>query len=1208
MIDNQQFTRLVSEEAGALIEKRPDLGRLVTTLVTRLRARISGVRIEGVSDIFDLCPRVDSELAIPDDHKVVVGVARKNIADSLIEALFEQESEVLMAGVGVKHREQKRDLDRRKNLALSVPDVIDLVTKENPETFNQQWIQANDQRLFDRLKRFVVKADTGVEDWEQLKEMLPKHLKDKFVISKRETKDQSLVSAIMAYKDLVKQLGPEAVAEFLISIRAVDDGDFGRLIRVISEYLGRCSFYNPSPGDVAKYPEALLKLTDVRRLLFIKLRNYVYKRLVEDGFEITVAQAGRLETVKAEIAAILGEKMDVSKAEHKALLDDVIGYFDDVLSTKVPERMVETLPHPKTGQPVAFPALRQRIAMREVKDQKRQLISFFMGKGKTATTFLAKEHVGAKKMLYVCPQGELVGEIANRVNKYYKEGQRPNVGIVKPGMDKVALDRALECEVVILPYSLLSSEVEGQKIVEAVKTQPFDMMVVDEVHLAKKEGGRNTNVVYDLATGIPDLYEKGYIVSLSADPTPNTPDDIVPQLRIYDRQTYGETKTLRDAISSGVHPLKIRNALLDYMLLIDDPEEWEKYMKIESVDLYDDEREIYTSILEDETLDPNTKLNLLYMCTLNPQLFAVGKKVKSAVFDRVGAKLDEYLADYNSVLIAENNFKKGILRPHDKFEGSTFVDQLKQRFGSQADIYVIDGDTSQEDREVAFEAARKSESGGRKVVIVAMGDIVRLGINLSHIHRAISLDPTYNKSDTVQFVKRFARENNEDVEVSVVVVNDNIFAGIAEHAEQKDQLTRVLKYGGTLTDDDLAFLESDFSDAIRVEGGKVLIGTAIMNHLLSQREKLFRIFAYLHNRGAEGYQEFIRENGEFFAELYLETWEKSYGGNNGRFVAGLMQKLEIEGVIKGSRFADIGCGPLVLEQTLGAVGDGVDRKIFSRDLNKYMIECGKRVLAKKNPGKEPNFKVGSMHEMSDYPNDNFDVVNCSLALNYTKLNTRRRHAEHDERAKTLAEMNRVMKTGAVAVITLPDSVGTGTERLLFQRVLASHFGFEILPAYTGMAQSTDDQNGHSFKNYTLVCRKVASANVQGLTIDLLKNLQLSRVSAGSGSGAGKKQTPADEKASKNFIHTQFKINATELEFDTGSEAKIEQDTHWEKVAEARVVLQEVFAANSNSFANLSGPLQARLEQADIEVVNYGGGHLFFFKGDPVRPHRLYTME
>lgn len=1226
ILDSERINQIVVGQAREFLVQRPDLAPAIRSLMFSFNTRFSSIQIKEVSDIFDLCREIDEKLDIDPEIGTAILDTRKNIQELLTHALFDSKRRSAYGDT-----EELRELSRQEDLAKKVAKLVCLVRKDHKEGgFTQNWIREIDPTLFEELKLLVTDRITRVQKWEEVKVMLPTDLKDAFDITRVMSKEKTLLAHVEPYKELAKKLGPEAIAEFLVSIGAVREQEFSRIIGILSEYLGPVRVPKPSLDDVSSIPEGMLKLPSLKRWLFIRLRNYVYRELLKGGHDsgIATAHKGELERVKARVRKIAETKLSANGyQEHRELLNAVVAYFEEALSLKVPDRMVGSL-QDKQGDTHFVPSLRQRLAMLEIRgtgvstygmeeedskksSNRRILIEFFMGRGKTLAAFLGKEFVGAKKMLYCCPNvggGKLVDEIKARIeSKYYKEGKQPTVGVIRAGMNGAELTAALDCEVVIFPYSMFGSDVDEKRIVDEVKSRNFDYMVVDEIQYARKDYGRNTQVVFELATGIPDLYDKGYIVGLTGNSTPNRPDDIVPQLKLWDKDAFGEVASVRAAVRrSG--PVALRNAVSDFVLLVDEPEDWEKYVKTEFVDLYPEEREIYAAILGDENLEPTTKLRMLYLCAMNPTLFAPTADITSAFFDTLAKKVDDAISSHGKVVVAENAFKHGLFRDMNNTSGRTLVSKLQQHVGSRAEVCMIDGDTPESERRRIFEDSKDPD---RKMVIVAMGDIIRVGIDLSHISRCICMNPCWNKPDLAQLVKRFAREGNEDAKVTVLVPRDTVLQGILEHSEEKAVETDIFKHGGALTEDDLALLErGDFTDEVVVARSRVYIGTIIRNSTLTDKQKLHRMFDYMAGLGEEGLRLFVDQYGEEFAKLYIRVWERGYGGNNGRFVAGLWEILEDGGVIKGNRIADLGCGHLALQNTFAAMGDNKDRTIFNLDLNGYMLEGGRALLRTRDPKAKPIMHNGSFTDMQAvYPDKNFDAINSSMTLYCTNLSNKTKDLHKDERVRTLLEFNRVLKDGGVMVLTLPIDSCHENEFDTFVEQLERHFGFEVLRDYTGKAVSTDATKDavSNFENHVVVCRKVKEPEINGLT---LSNLKFTRVKDQvKPKGRRRMMVPCIRDEDKGFIHTTFRINKNDFGFDFGiADKKMEEERFREKVVGARECFRRLYEKNGKSLMVFTEEDKGEIILNGITPIGTGTDNpCFILADDPCYPKRLWYL-
>lgn len=1255
-IDRKYITDRFAEQSSGATERHrdvQDLGAHLRFLAVKLRRVLMDVEkrksnpaiVERPQDLFELCLEVDEVLKTPDlqerlseDVFVVVQEIRKAIGILTLEALYEEKQRGVGYGQFAKHERAVNERDIAKEVFV----LIDYIKREQDPTvvITPEWIILNHPELYDRLTKCIKDPSTQILDWGKVLNMLPGKIKERCDLSRKKLDtDRQLVNLIRSYRQIAEAMGPEFLADFLVALDPTIARSFEHCLRIISKYLGRTKKRDMLPTDLPGLPPFTLEKPDLRKVIFWNLRNYVYRHLVKtnvtecgaDEIEEPSTSVDEQKQLLSEVEAILGQVLDPKQVEHKKLLDEVVAYFKKVLDLKVSPRLVTKI-QGGDGQDIEVPSLRQRIAMYDMEKYNRLLVAFFMGRGKTATTFFCKEHVGAKKMLYICPPGELPNTVASQVTKHYQEcevpsqgqkGQKkkvektpiPTVGIITPKMSQADLDKIKEAEIIILPYSMMSSKREMGKITEQLHSIGIDFVAVDEVHWAKKEGGRNTEEVYKFVTEIPELK---YVALLSGNATPNSPDDIFPQLRIKDPEAFSDNiSSLRHWMKTN-DPLRLRSLLLEFVLKLDPPENWEKYVEKVEMELSPAQRSVYDAILNNEDLTVSEKIHQLTLALINPEIVSP-QETGNAVLDSCFEIVKEDFGQYDTVIIGEDTYKAGVTRRHkdvvkkapkkgavkadsddtdpDEVEEGkeypdipTFVERLREKLDrhygkGKVDVFVIDGQTSDADRKKYLDQAKNPK--GKKTIIVSMSSIIREGIDLSSIHRAILLEPSIRLADTSQFVKRFARCENRDAKVRVLTAPETIYQGIEEHALYKFMLCQRLMEGGTLTDDDLAFLERDDlgggDSRPEIRDGRLIIGTAISTAAMNNRQTLNAYFRYLQNRGEAEFMDFVDRHGENYADKYTENWEGTYSANNGRFVAGLIEVLKEEGIVKGTQFADVACGPLVFENTYGLMDPKA--QITNFDANPYILDAGVDLIRKRkhNPYYEPTKKVCPMTKL-DAKDGSYDVVNCASALHYLGQKGKKNIDKH-ERAKALIEMNRILKQGGVMVLTLPQIVCSDDEFDSFKKEMMN-FGFEVLGDYTGNGHSTDMDNDTEFLNRVVTCKKVGTPKTDKICLDNLHFERQTHVAANTGKTRKKTKDP-------NYLsqHMEFEINDTELEYDAqNGETDVQaQNVKYQKlVVESKQTLLEIYAKNGNSLDTLTEEDQAELNRKGIVLMRIAG--------------------
>lgn len=108
--------------------------------------------------------------------------------------------------------------------------------------------------------------------------------------------------------------------------------------------------------------------------------------------------------------------------------------------------------------------------------------------------------------------------------------------------------------------------------------------------------------------------------------------------------------------------------------------------------------------------------------------------------------------------------------------------------------------------------------------------------------------------------------------------------------------------------------------------------------------------------------------------------------------------LRLAGDVDGLRVLDAGCGHGPLMEGLRAGG----AQVSGFDLSPAMV-----ALAHKRLGADADIRVGDLSDPLPYPDNEFDLVTCSLALHYV-----------ENWSRPLAEFHRVLRAGGRLVISV----------------------------------------------------------------------------------------------------------------------------------------------------------------------------------------------
>ncbi len=1215
-IKNNSIIDYFDYESDQILEERKDLKSLrayLTLLRIHLEDLLSVMDANGNTeldkpvDLFGLCREVDEALEkLTKEHPALqeleglIASIRSKVSHGVLESMYEQKIKGLSYGSFAANRE----LTNERDLAKEMLSLTPYMRSEDPEvTINPNWVRIHHPAQYASIVRLIEDRGTGILDWKKVKDMMPGDLEGRchFVRERADEADERLIDQIRHYRKVSESLGPEFLADLLMASEPSIAKSFDHSLKIISRYLGRTSKRFPTPHDIADLPAVSLERPALRKVVFISLRNYVYQMLTESAGEALSPEEHK-ERLN-EVGRHLTETLDPSQEAHLSLIKEIIEYFETALKLPVSDRIKKEVYDHRKDKNCPVPSLRQRIAMSEIEKEKTMLLAFFMGMGKTASAFLCKEHVGAKKMLFICTNGVgMPKTVATQVEKHYKDGEAPTVGIITAKACQEEITEALESEIIIMPYSMLTSkEREKGKITEQLYKAGIDFLTVDEVQWAKNKQGLYTEEVRKFTENIPGLE---YKLLLSGDPVPNVPDDILPQLRLkkpdeftppgpkpeganQDEYSTRKMQSLRYWMRQN-DPLLLRTFLLDFVLKLDLPGEWESYVERVPLKLSPAQQAHYDSILANDELETMEKINQLTLALLNPALgspMATENATLDAIFDIVVKDFE----DNDSVVIAIDNFRRGILDRKLEMELAhvpSLMEQLEERleahFGEgKVDFHMIHGDVPIEKRPDILDDVRYPPSG-QKVVLFSLLDPIKEGINLSEINRAILLGPTMRKADMAQFVKRFARDGNDEAKIRVLGCQDTIFQGIDEHSTHKYYLCQRLLHGGTLTDEDMAVLEGEsINEDVSIQNGKLVIGTAISRKAMNDRQTMNMYHRHLQNRGEGRMSLFVDAYGQDYAERYVRNWEGSHSANNGRFVAGLIDTLFRQRLVPKGRFADVACGPLVLENTYALMNPSA--MIVNFDMNPFVMDEGVEMLRrrKNNSTYTPTKKVSRMTGL-DAEDAAFSLVNCASALQC--LAQGRGNSKTSERSAALEEINRVLVNQGVALITLPPNVCSEVE---FETFVAEmeNFGFEVLDSYTGEGISTDDEEGRVFHNLVLAMKKIGKPKKKQIKVS---NLRFTRRHIANVNKGNRSKVRTEAWSSH---HTEFAINQTPLTYKASTQerlAKIDEIEYQRLVNSARTQLVDVYSQNGNSLDDLTEEQKAALAEAGILLIRISG--------------------
>lgn len=434
--------------------------------------------------------------------------------------------------------------------------------------------------------------------------------------------------------------------------------------------------------------------------------------------------------------------------------------------------------NPKTNEPYKLNE-DQRVACKfDSVFGNRSLISFDMGKGKTAIAIAQAERYN-ERVLFIC-KADLKTNIKREIKKFTGKDAVVFSGIEPDGL-AIDLMVVRKNQYNILNYDVIGRSIEDKekgisimKWVEVINLAGFDRIVYDEAHYManietqRSKGGR--------AIKAPK------VMLLTGTPIVNRPGEIFPALNIIDSTTfYDPAIFLRQFTTDGFHPKnldKLHKLLKKYMIrrLKDtslDPNRMEQYHTLSQ-----QARINYSKVFEgiyialrnpDYTKDVNNILVELMRC----KQICADDKVDFTV-DLAETALDETSEmPWNKVLI------------YSQFKATQY--EIAKRLGNKARI--INGEVTDKRRyEIVDEF--QDPSSPLKVIVTNITE----GLTLTNAFTTITNDLAWNWKAHSQFEGRaFGRTNDPHGGNSYYIlaedtIDDMIWTLIAKKMEMSKQI------------------------------------------------------------------------------------------------------------------------------------------------------------------------------------------------------------------------------------------------------------------------------------------------------------------------------------------------------------------------------------------------------------------------------------
>ncbi len=386
------------------------------------------------------------------------------------------------------------------------------------------------------------------------------------------------------------------------------------------------------------------------------------------------------------------------------------------------------------------------------------------------------------------------------------------------------------------------------------------------------------------------------------------------------------------------------------------------------------------------------------------------------------------------------------------------------------------------DREAVF----WREYGDRNFIVVAsmnsvyesMDWAIRDNPSTQQIERmnAIFLGWPFGYDEFKQMTGRFLRPGqSKPVDIFVYESEDTIDQGLFELVRRKNLLIQMALAGVELSKDDQEFFRR--SSMAR----KILLAEPNAGQTFLQS-----VVRRLRGAGESVTEEELSKTKdgksfyELFAQVYFDEGKDEFRivGNNAELVKNVISQT------RPKKILSVGAGTCLFARKM-IIQSGYSGEIDNLDINEAVLR-----LAKEKFPEIGNIIRGRASNLN-LPSENYDTVDYSFILPWTKLTTEDKKLDgnnpHElERIKALLEMNRVLKTGGLAVLSFPDSSFDEDSFTHFTKVLETHFGFTIINP-SGISYATEIKP-HRRIGWIITAVKRDNPNLSGINVEDLRFL------------------------------------------------------------------------------------------------------------------------
>lgn len=858
--------------------------------------------------------------------------------------------------------------------------------------------------------------------------------------------ESDLAESELSFKKLISIFGSSYASVLLYELRP----DFksipiDHVKRILAEYLGQYL--------TIKYTFSLKDVSATAKFLSNpSLRQAVFENIKADcvRFYFEERKNGSRANAHEVIYNYLVRSLDELGSGIPKLVEDVILEVMDYYTSATrdfhkPEKFVDKLSEGRD-----FPDLHQRINMKELKDKKRMLIADEMGLGKSASVIMAKEQMNLGCALVVVPGSVIrLGTWQNYLcddperKGYFRSGTAPRVLVVESAQQLENIKKS------DYDYILISHERLNGRYAHLIADLDPDMLIVDEVHKLKDLKGVRSRALMPL---INKLGSDKYLALLSGTPIPNKVRDIAFALKLLYPEQFGSmqdgdlVKTIIQ--SSADEILKLLIPRMQMKELEDVVEMPSREQKIIDVKLSKIEADIYEGLFELDELTAKEKMGVLRKFLMNPALLDSTPVYEGSKVAALRLELQKIFETKSKVIVFVNEYTTGILRGEKEITA-------REKLGLPDDVSIEHFYGGEENVKRRAGIQHRFNNTPERMVVFISGKTSDVGNSFVAAEETLVYSEPWTEADLRQQLARVFRPGlDHDIVEKIFVVDGTIERGIHEYIRHKYKIIEKVLKGIPTTELEQRLLkksENQHDDAGAGEHVDFEVNPELARDYFSWKQKLDNFFGHTKENGEERIVEFLKQWGSDYAKGYQEMGARSYQSNVNRVSGSLIGEMFAASGRNAAaiQILDIASGPEMLRRHIGTK---LQPSVSSVDINAHHF-------AHSTSGKT---RVASWTDIPCKPRS-VDYVNCAMAFQDSSFAPSRGMFE---RVNVLREMNRVLKVGGRAVISMIYSMRMADMEKF--KVCAAEIGFKIVDDFSGLAT-----HGENFESQVITLEKFA---------------------------------------------------------------------------------------------------------------------------------------